>query len=128
MSQKGPSPIKILLAGGLLIAVATCGFLYYVSNPTTRAQEKIIKNYFNDQKIGLTSDSYFCEETKAITFFAVKSYEIVDKSGDIGGRYTIRVESSNKIGLPTTALFKFEFKKEDNSQGNVCISRISEAQ
>lgn len=137
---------------GLILAMAI-GFYFYVqSNKTTsngsesnssetaksdnkpenlktkiqNAELKIIEQFFTDQKAGRDSKALFCNEFGVVTFFAVRNYEIVDGKQDFG-RYTIRIDSSNKGGQPITKLWTVTVLTETDTIKS-CISSIEEAQ
>lgn len=146
-NDSNPSTLTVLLTtililGGLLLA----GYFYFnpsaeqtSSNtslsPNNKApapkdpeEEKkaiqiaFIENFMQEQSKGRNVDKFFCFPGGVLnsTFYAPRKWEIVD-SYSLG--FILRVDSSNKGGMPITGLYDIMMATKD---GKPCVNFVNE--
>lgn len=83
-------------------------------------QTKLVNYLLNEQKKGNDCEYCFCNNLVVTKLFAPRSWEIVDKFiHDDLARFTVRIESSNRGGLPVVLLWDVYTKR---TKGNdFCI-------
>lgn len=98
--------------------------------------ESFMQAYLEEIVQGEDGSSFFCQQEDVSTFFAPRDFEILQaEMYDTGGQATVRLDSSNKGGMPITNHWKFYIDRGepqyaaligDVGEYGICISMILE--
>lgn len=86
----------------------------------------LLIGYLNDSMAGWASPAYFCEPLLAENFYTLRSWAIIKESSlsEGVGFYTVRIESSNKGGMPIIKDWTFFINKSERDTNKYCIVSI----